>query len=457
MTLRKILLAGTALGAAALLTGPAFAGSAAVTQNEINTLKQQMEDLQQKLDDLQVSTQAQLKTVKTAPASDAFVTMKGGHPTIASNDGNFTLSFNGRAHFDVATASTDDGLKKYNDGANFRRAEIGVSGTAYKDWGYAFAVQFGGSGKDGKNAPADIKEGYISYNGIKDVSIQAGAICLPFTLDYATSSNDITLIERAAAVSMMVGQASDDGRTAFGVKGHTDNIFAMAYYTKDRPGQDATTHSESDNWLGRAVFAFNPDANSVVHIGGDVAYSSHFSSDPSLGDRPGIRVDDIKYINTGSIANVDSATFYGPEAAVAYGPFRAQGEYYKYDFSRKNSLSDLSMDAWYLQASWIITGEAYKYKIGDAAFGGVKPSHPIGAGGFGAWEIAARYSDADLNDGAILGGHEKLTTVGLNWYPNSTFRFMLNYMHGEETPNSSGTVSKDGNVDIVALRTQFAF
>ena len=35
MTLRNILLAGTALGAAALLAGPAMAGSAAATQNDI--------------------------------------------------------------------------------------------------------------------------------------------------------------------------------------------------------------------------------------------------------------------------------------------------------------------------------------------------------------------------------------------------------------------------------------
>ena len=38
MTLRKILLAGTALGAAALIAGPAFAGSAATTQAEIDAM-----------------------------------------------------------------------------------------------------------------------------------------------------------------------------------------------------------------------------------------------------------------------------------------------------------------------------------------------------------------------------------------------------------------------------------
>ena len=450
MTLRNILLAGTALGAAAFVTGPALAGSAAATQNEIDTLKQQMEMLQQKLDDLQISTDTRLKAVK--PAGDAYVTLKG-HPTIASNDGNFTLSFSGRAHMDVATAKADAPLAKYNDGANFRRAEIGVSGTVMKEWSYALTYQLGGSGTDGSSS---IKEAFISFDGIKGIKIQAGAIALPYTLDYATSSNDITMIERAAAVNMMVGLGSDDGRTAFGVRGATDNLFGMVYYTKDKTGNtDPKNHSESDNWVGRVAYAFHPDANSVLHVALDGTYSSHFQSSPSLSDRPGIRVDDLKYINTGAIANVDTATYYGPEAAFAYGPFRVQGEYFKYDFSRKNSLPDLSFDAWYLQASWVLTGEAYKYKMGDAAFGGVKPANPftLAGGGAGAWEIAARYSDADLNDGSVIGGHEKLTTVGLNWYPNSNIRFMVNYIHGDEEP----TPGTSANFDALALRTQFAF
>ena len=144
--------------------------------------------------------------------------------------------------------------------------------------------------------------------------------------------------------------------------------------------------------------------------------------------------------------------------AFASGPFRVQGEYYMYDISRKLGLSDVNLDAWYVQASYVLTGESYKYKSKSAAFGGIKPANPVGKGGFGAWEIAARYGESDLNDVAagINGGKEKLTTVGLNWYPNSNIRFMLNYIHGDETTGPA-TVTADGNIDVVALRTQFAF
>jgi phosphate-selective porin OprO/OprP len=69
--------------------------------------------------------------------------------------------------------------------------------------------------------------------------------------------------------------------------------------------------------------------------------------------------------------------------------------------------------------------------------------------GWGAWEIAARYSDLNLNDNIIdlsnvvtgwngtsktftyyntvRGGDQRIATLGLNWYPNSVIRFALNY------------------------------
>jgi phosphate-selective porin OprO/OprP len=62
--------------------------------------------------------------------------------------------------------------------------------------------------------------------------------------------------------------------------------------------------------------------------------------------------------------------------------------------------------------------------------------------GWGAWEIAARYSDLDLNwhqgvpgtlcqggfIGCIRGGEEKIWTLGVNWYLNDNARMLFDYM-----------------------------
>jgi phosphate-selective porin OprO and OprP len=65
----------------------------------------------------------------------------------------------------------------------------------------------------------------------------------------------------------------------------------------------------------------------------------------------------------------------------------------------------------------------------------------VRAGGWGAWELAARFSQINLNDGTvgfaqpvgarpnIQGGRQADFTLGLNWYPDVGIRFMFNWVH----------------------------
>ena len=60
-------------------------------------------------------------------------------------------------------------------------------------------------------------------------------------------------------------------------------------------------------------------------------------------------------------------------------------------------------------------------------------------GGFGALELAARYSRMDLNfeegldgaaavPGSVRGGDQQVWTFGVNWYPNPNVKVMLDYL-----------------------------
>ena len=85
----------------------------------------------------------------------------------------------------------------------------------------------------------------------------------------------------------------------------------------------------------------------------------------------------------------------------------------------------------------------------------MKPDHPLDSSftGFGAWELAARYSTIDLNDSTVTGGKQNTYSVGLNWYPNTVIRFMLDYLHADVRDKPGSNVS----MDAVAARAQFAF
>jgi phosphate-selective porin OprO/OprP len=144
-----------------------------------------------------------------------------------------------------------------------------------------------------------------------------------------------------------------------------------------------------------------------------------------------------------------------------------QGEYYWYNVDRGFiGLPSLNFQGGYAQAGYILTGETRAYNPASASYGGVAPANPFSwtGGGWGAWEIAGRFSTMDLNDqlGAatgIAGGRQNVYTAALNWYVNRNVRFMLNYLHGDVAKQISATNAgnADSKFDAVAMRTQFAF
>jgi len=95
----------------------------------------------------------------------------------------------------------------------------------------------------------------------------------------------------------------------------------------------------------------------------------------------------------------------------------------------------------YLYASLFLTGEHRGYNLGKGAFGDVQALRPFYVDGdwawhgFGAVEVAFRYSYLNLDDSdAPLAGNNTRPggkvgqfTLGMNWYLNEHTRFMFNY------------------------------
>jgi len=466
MTLRNILLAGTAIGAAAFLAAPAFAASN--TQAELDALKAQIEALQRKIDDVEIQHGTAIKSLEERK-SDVEVTLKGGRPGFKTADGNFSFNLHGRAHLDVGGYDQDSASEANFGGlrgnANFRRLRLGAAGTFAKDFAYNIEFNFGDSGTESN---ARIYEALLTYKGIEGVNLVLGAAKPKMTLDDSTSSNDITFIERATAVNLALAPAAGEARMLTGGTFNTDNFFGAAYYTMGTVGSinssgtasPGNTDFDTSNVVGRLAYATSPKEGLNVHIGASASHSFNVPGDTTrFRDRPELRVDATRLIDTGNIGGVDTITVYGPELALNYGPFRAQGEYYRYDIDGIAGGS-AELDAWYLQASWILSGESYSYDIKKAAYKGVKPANPFGFGngGAGAWEVALRYSQADLNDAGagIAGGEQDIITVGLNWYVNNNLRFMLNYLN-VDVEDRGGVANPDFGHDAVALRTQFTF
>ncbi|MCC6142836.1 MAG: hypothetical protein IT368_03410 [Candidatus Hydrogenedentes bacterium] len=115
---------------------------------------------------------------------------------------------------------------------------------------------------------------------------------------------------------------------------------------------------------------------------------------------------------------------------------------------------ELNFFGGYLQAAHILTGERRAYDTRRAVFGPIVPERPVSrhGGGWGAWEVAARISHLDLNDGFVRGGRETNFALGLNWYLTRDVRLALNGVHAD--------ISRDayeGSMNALVMRLQLDF
>lgn len=458
-----------------------------------------------------VPVNAALPTKAAAAPSGVVVTMPNNRPTICTGDQQNCISLTSRVHWDVGgynyrPNSLATAPQRLDDGENVRRARIGVIGKFLGDWNYALIYDFGGSsdgfGGTGSaggvpvgflpgGAVSGIENAYLSYTGFKpfggQLAIEGGVQDVPYTLGEATSSNNIVFMERASSQVIATSIAADDFRSAFGARWFNSIFWAGAYLTGPTTGAIHSASSVNPNGtteqlgaVARAAGQIVSGADYSLHVGADVEFLLEPQHDTitgaqtlSLSDRPELRIDPTPLISTGAIANVSGAQVYSVEGAATYGPLFLQGEYFWFNIERDAATGlppahapNLQFEGGYAQASYVLTGETHKYDPSQAAYFGVVPDNPFSwaSGGWGAWEIAARFSTIDLNDQlgtapGIPGGRQTIYTAGLNWYVNTNIRFMFNYLHGNVAKQVSPTDAADAGAkfDALAMRTQVAF
>ena len=204
-------------------------------------------------------------------------------------------------------------------------------------------------------------------------------------------------------------------------------------------------------------------------------------------ERPEIRVDSTRLIDTGPI-DAAHASVLGLEFGANWKNFYLQGEHFWFDITRHDptTLDDPSFKGYYLQGSWILTGESRRYNPVTGSYQNPRPMVPFAKdGGWGAFELAARYSRMNLDfeeglegaaavPGSIRGGDQKVITLGVNWYLNPNFKVMMNYLMidvdrlnpagpgnlapfgpAPSTPPNGVEIGQD--LDVVAIRTQYSF
>jgi phosphate-selective porin OprO/OprP len=444
----------------------------------------------QKVDDLINKFAAQEDRSRIATQEQAQASVANGRLQISSADGRFTAALRLTGQFDVADYMQGNKARALglgpdlSSGANFRRMQVGLQGKLFGDWSYYVNIDSGSGGSTGTEAPGHIQQAYVEYDGLAPFTFRIGAHPPSTSLDDSYAATDQLLLERSAPGDTTRNMAGGDGRDSIELLYLGDSFFGSLALTGDKVQETTLLFDEQQALVARIadVVYSNADWRFVVSLGstdvfrpGDSTAALNSARPFSISNPPEIIVDDnsTKFVSV-SDANVTDAWDWNLEAAATYDNLLAQGGYFKYGIDQRGvtTLRGQGFSGWYAEGSWVLTGEARGWAASTGSFTSPKPreNFSLAGGGWGAFELAGRYSDLNLNDnvglvgattpaGGIRGGEQRIGTLGLNWYPNTALKFTLQAQNTQINHINAAAPfgSQDQNFNTLAFRTQVAF
>lgn len=476
-----------AIGAGLLALSPTVSAQQAQTTDEalmrlIQQQNAQIEALQKRLDALET----QPASANTAPAaagtastdtvdeeSDLLDELQGklassgtaanapnwrrGAPQFRSADGFFSFRPRGRI---VADYSYTDGSSydaRNIAGTEMRAMRLGAEGN-FGDFGYKVDVDFA-------DQATSVKDAWISYdwrmlglptelyvgNKLKDRGIDASG---------TLARNPFMERNSVAAIGAPVNSYYGVGTflKVFGPSWHLGmSISGDDLDSLDNSGNNsAGTSSDSIAYGIRGHWNPLKWGQGFVHVGSWYFYEELGKDVLSINNVPRIaqNFNDNLRVSASSIANPTENESFGFELGGVYRNFWAFGEYGERRIGVRDA-DRIDRDAHAVSAGWMITGEKPGFSTRSGLWAGTRVLRPVSSGGWGAFELAARYDVFDYRD-AERGGYGERGTYGLNWYMNDWTRLTLNYVDWT-TKNKVGSFQGPDSGQSIGVRAQVVF
>jgi phosphate-selective porin OprO and OprP len=449
--------------AATQLATAALAADEMTTNNEteIQTLRDEIQRLEQKVDNLEQQEQENNTAITNASQPTAHLTVGADGINFISANSNFVAGLHAWVQVDSRTFF-QNGSTPGIDGFVLRRARLIFQGTVFHDIDYNFTPEFAGS------AP-QILDAYLNYRFAPELQLEAGKFKPPVGLEALEPDIYTVLNERSLATDLVpyrdIG-AELHGDFFTGVFSYAAGIFngAPDYNT-------TTTNANFDNDMAFAgrVFTIPFKETSISPLEGlgfGVSGTYEHDRGSSAGLTPGFTTDGQEKFftyNAGILAN-GAHWRVSPQGYYYWGPFGFMGEYVISDqevtkTTAPVSSADVQNKGWELSGGWVLTGE-------DDSYYGVVPKHPFSlrGGGWGAWQVVGRYADLDVDRDAfpIFASPTASATgarswaAGLNWYLNRDFRANVSFSRTWFTGTATSAVAKQPE-NVLFTRLQLAF
>ena len=363
------------------------------------------------------------------------------------------MKFFGRIHLDWwAFPRAEAGIAALEgedprDRVAFRRMRIGVSGDLNDRMFYKYEGEFAG-GED-----PSYRDAFIGFRDSPLFNtIIIGNHKRPYGYDHLNSSRYNIFIERPFIVEAFNEDArrlgiSSNGfnesktanwRYGFWHQGltQTDIGFISDHYQPEIAGRLALTPWYDERSGGRGYWH--------VAASGSFGWPDGSTTTGDNAARYRTRAEarhNVRWLDTGRILGAESNNLFGLETVFNNGPFQLAAEYLTTGVNRDNAIGEnLRFDGGYVQAAYLLTGEHQPWNRETGTLGRLKPFENFFSvrdcdgnvkRGLGAWQVAARYSWADLSDQDVIGGQGDSLTLATNWYWNPNARMQFNYILGD--------------------------
>ena len=460
--MQKQLLVGIILGASLAAGQNARADD---TTDAINQLKQQIQELNAKVQALEEKQTEEKEAEKTTAKETPQIVAGANGLSVSSADSNFVFQLHGHIQVDNRTFFNDkDNHGKDiqgNDTFLLRRARPIFSGTVYRDFDFMFVPDFAGS-------TPQIFDAYLNYHYAPWLQVRAGKFKSPVGLEQLQNDAYLTFNERALPTDLVPNRDVGFqlwGDVADGTLNYAAGVFNGVADGRNSSNSDFEDHREFAGRLFLQPFKTTSLAP-LQGLGFGVAgsWGNTFSNANGL---PSALLTDgqqqfFAYTN-GAVANGTHWRL-SPQGYYYWGPLGILGEYVISDQKVTKGARSAYIDnrAWEVTGSWVLTGE-------NASFRGVTPSHPFDPreNHWGALQLVARCAELDVDDAAFpvyanpgtSADQANAWSAGLNWYLNRDIRVNASFSRttfgGKINPSQATVVRQPENV--VFTRVQVAF
>lgn len=405
----------------------------------------------------------------------------GPLPRFKTADGNINVGGGALFQFDGGTyhqnaqggpATTQALAPDLESGFRARRGILVFSGLFYQDFIFFAAHDLFDRGDqimDGQRSAV------LAWRGLDPLWLLVGQQNTSPPLDASTFSSQRLMIEPAmssAVFGFSPGIPSLGAATLYRTK---HNYLKLGLYGV--PAKEIGGDSEGYGLHWRATWAPIAERTRALHVGTagywrkPTVKRGEFGGSETFSSVPEITIDSTSFVDTGRIRRIDSFNYNALEFLGVYDSFSFQAEYQRVEIDRYNgphdlAFRDLSFNGYYAQVGYYLTGESPNYYSRFATLWRVNPKREfdLDTGGWGAFEVGARFSHIDLDDGVndlarggIRGGTANNITLGLNWYPHALMKISVNYIHSD-IDNLSNTGLQEGEeIDALLVRFQYEF